>query len=81
MAMTLYILVEGDTEERFADRVLVPHLADREIYAQASKVIVRGRRGGADTATVVFRTLRLPAGVVGPERFAVTECNLARCEV
>jgi hypothetical protein len=50
MAVTLYIVVEGDTEERFANQLLVPHLADRGVYAQSTKVLVRGRRGGANTA-------------------------------
>ena len=45
MAVVLYMLVEGDTEERFATQVLAPHLIGFDVYADASKVITRGRRG------------------------------------
>jgi hypothetical protein len=45
MTAALYILVEGDTEERFANQVLVPHLANFEVCAYVSRVITRGRRG------------------------------------
>jgi len=45
MAVALHILVEGDTEERFANQVLVPHLVGFEVCAYVSKVITRGRRG------------------------------------
>ncbi len=45
MAITLYMLVEGDTEERFANQVLVPHLVNHRVCAYVSKVVTRGRRG------------------------------------
>lgn len=45
MAIALYILVEGDTEERFANQVLVPHLVGVGVCAYVSKVVTRGRRG------------------------------------
>jgi hypothetical protein len=45
VAVTLYIVVEGDTEERFANQFLVPHLLDFAVCAYVSKVITRGRRG------------------------------------
>ncbi len=39
----LAISVEGQTEERFIQKVLVPYLQDREIYAQP---VLLGRSGG-----------------------------------
>lgn len=45
MAITLYMLVEGNTEERFANQVLVPHLSTVDVFAEVSKVVTRGRRG------------------------------------
>ena len=45
MTAALYILVEGDTEERFANQVLVPHLINFSVCAYVSRVITRGRRG------------------------------------
>ncbi len=39
----LAISVEGPTEERFIQKVLLPHLRDREIYAQP---LLLGRNGG-----------------------------------
>lgn len=45
MAIALYVVVEGDTEERFANQVLVPHLVGFAVCAYVSKVVTRGRRG------------------------------------
>jgi hypothetical protein len=45
VAVALYMIVEGDTEERFANQVLVPHLAPAGVCAYVSKVVTKGRRG------------------------------------
>jgi hypothetical protein len=45
MSVTLYIMVEGDTEEEFTNSVLAPHLFAYDVYAKPSKVITRGKRG------------------------------------
>jgi len=46
MTATLYVVVEGDTEERFVNRVLVPHLVTTfGVCAYASRVVTSGRRG------------------------------------
>ena len=41
----IFVIVEGDTEERFVNEMLVPHLDGHGIWAAASKVVTRGRRG------------------------------------
>ncbi len=43
----LFVVVEGDTEERFVSELLAPHLAGHEISAAASKVVTLRRRGNA----------------------------------
>jgi hypothetical protein len=43
----LYVIVEGDTEERFVNGLLAQHLATFGIDVRASKVVTRGRRGNA----------------------------------
>jgi hypothetical protein len=48
MAVALYIIVEGKTEERFANQVLVPHLVSFAVCAYVSRVVTRGRRGGPE---------------------------------
>lgn len=45
MSAALYIVAEGDTEERFANQVLVPHLVTHDVCAYVSKVVTHGRRG------------------------------------
>jgi len=45
MAIALYMVVEGNTEERFANQVLVPHLSKYQVCAYVSRVVTRGRRG------------------------------------
>lgn len=50
MNIQLYIIVEGDTEERFVNDTIAPHLLlHRGICASASKVVTRGRRGQPGT--------------------------------
>lgn len=42
----LYLFAEGQTEQTFADTVLSPHLANREVYLQPPVLIAHARRKG-----------------------------------
>ena len=44
----LRILAEGFTEVRFANEVLIPHLAGFGVYGSASMVVTSGRRGSKE---------------------------------
>jgi hypothetical protein len=46
MGVRLIMVVEGDTEEAYANQVLKPFLAQRSVYVKASRVTTKGRRGG-----------------------------------
>ncbi|MFO7566035.1 MAG: DUF4276 family protein [Enhygromyxa sp.] len=43
----LYIIVEGQTEERFCKKLLIPHLAEFNVFAQVSIVQTRNKQTGA----------------------------------
>jgi hypothetical protein len=45
MSARLHLVVEGQTEETYVNRVLVPHLADREVWADV-RVVETGRQRG-----------------------------------
>jgi len=45
MNVRLHLVVEGQTEETYVNRVLVPHLADREVWADV-RVVETGRQKG-----------------------------------
>jgi hypothetical protein len=43
---SVYAVVEGDGEQRFAQRVLAVHLAMKDIFLQAARVGKPGHKGG-----------------------------------
>ena len=45
MAVRLHFIVEGQTEETFVNRVLIPHLATLSIWARARCVMTSRKRG------------------------------------
>ncbi len=45
MAVRLNFIVEGQTEEAFVNRTLLPHLADRSVFASARSVMTSRKRG------------------------------------
>jgi len=45
MSARLHFIVEGQTEETFVNRVLVPHLADRSIWGRVRCVMTSRKRG------------------------------------
>lgn len=45
MSVRLLVVVEGDTEEGFVNRVLKPHLWGFSVFAEAKRVTTRYRRG------------------------------------
>ena len=47
MSVRLLVVVEGDTEEGFVNRVLGPHLWDFNVFSEAKRVATKYRRGHA----------------------------------
>jgi hypothetical protein len=47
VSIRLLVVVEGDTEEGFVNRVLRPHLWDFNVFAEAKRVTTKYRRGHA----------------------------------
>ena len=56
MSARLHLVVEGQTEETYVNRVLVPHLADREVWADVRVELLaepRARRARAGARTTL----------------------------
>ena len=46
MSKELYLVVEGQTEQFFAERVLAPYFAVRNIFVRAMMIPKKGSKGG-----------------------------------
>jgi hypothetical protein len=81
---SLYLIAEGQTEQTFADLVLKPHLADRQVYVFAM-LVAHGKRKGKvhrggvlKYATVKNDIGRLLSQHKGPDKFFTTMIDLYR---
>ena len=64
MSVRLHLIVEGQTEKRFVDDLLAPHLVDRQVYADARCVLTsrdgaHWRRGGLSDYVKPKKDVRL----------------------
>ncbi len=76
----LYVLVEGQTEQTFADTVLRPHLAQFEVYLNSPILIEnsrrRGTRGGATRYAPIRRHVLRVTGDKSPDACFTTMLDL-----
>jgi hypothetical protein len=54
----LYIICEGQTEETFCNRLLLPYLAEHKVYIAPSSIAKKGEKGGTIKFERLWRDVR-----------------------